>query len=45
MSVNQAAEQLLAIIQNRRLQGEKTGMTALLLPATTPLQLHLLMSL
>lgn len=35
MSVNQAAEQLLAIIQNRRLQGEESGAaTALFLPAT-----------
>lgn len=45
MSVNQAAEQLLAIIQNRRLQGENTGMIGLLLAATTPHQSHLLMSL
>lgn len=45
MSVNQAAEQLLAIIQNRRLQGEKPGMIGLFLSATTPLQSHLLMSL
>lgn len=46
MSVNQAAEQLLAIIQNRRLQGEEPGtITAVFLSATTPLKSHLLMSL
>lgn len=45
MSVNQAAEQLLAIIQNRRFQGENPGMTALLLSAATSLQPHFLMSL
>jgi len=46
MSVNQAAEQLLAIIQNRRLQGEESGTTtAMFLSATTPLKSHLLMSL
>lgn len=46
MSVSQAAEQLLAIIHNRRLQGEAAGtVMQTFLSATTPLKSHLLMSL
>lgn len=45
MSVNQAAEQLLAIIQNRRLQGQEPGTTAaVFISAATSLRSHLLMS-
>lgn len=45
MSVNQAAEQLLTIIQNRRLQGEEPGtVTAVFLSATSLLSSHLVMS-
>lgn len=46
MSVSQAAEQLLAIIQNRRLQGAEPGtVAAMCLSALTPLKSHLAISL